>query len=259
MEDEQKGTERKEVHQGEATGRRPGSTPGTALASPDALAVANRAAESVGLDLQELADLFVDGGLAVMPSNDGITESYTLEELGKRLWSTMQEVSPSKRSEWFHGLLPAQQVAVIVVLRDRGFRTQVIAQEFAMKPLHVIKVWNEHCDNLGAQVVGLRLNTIAGQMQLAAERAQDIAADKGDAATFWRVEKDKIAVLQSLGIVDRAIHKIEHTHKFDEQQRAEIDALVELRQKQERRGEEIKEIEAEVVDRPPEMESYDAE
>lgn len=205
-------------------------------------------AASEGMTLQQLSDAVAESGLLALPPSDGITQRYTLEDLGLKFWGEMQAVPRNRRKEWFQTLVPTQQIALVVVLRDRGKSTQTLANELGVHPLEISRVWNKHADELGAQVVGLRLDTIAGQIQLESERAQEVAMDKGDASTYWRIAKDRVSVYQGLGIVDRAIHKVEHTHKFDEQQKQEIEALLDLRQKKERRLEEIKQIESEEFD-----------
>jgi len=207
--------------------------------------------------VEELADILVDGGIAALPPSDGITKRYTLEDLGVRLWSQMSATLPSRRAEWFAKLAPTHQIAVIVTLRDRGFSSHAIARDFKIDPLHVTRTFNQHADDLGAQVVGLRLNTIAGQMQLVAERAMEMEMERGNGRAAWSIEKDRISVLQSLGIVDQAVHKSEVTHKFDEATRAEIEALAELRRKQDVQRETIKVIEAEVFDAAPRELGYE--
>jgi hypothetical protein len=214
-----------------------------------------RAAEAVGLSVEELANLVVESGITALPPSDGITDTYTLKDLGTRLWATMQEHPVSARGTWFNGLSPTQQTAVIVTLRDKGFASQVIANDFQISIMDVNRTWNKHADDLGAQVVGIRLNTIAGNLQIVAERAQQGAMLKEDHATVWRIQKEFTSALQSLGITDRAIHKVEVTHKFDDQKKATLDKLVELELKKERRGEEVKLIDATVIDEVPEFEA----
>lgn len=228
------------------------------LADPKAFALIQKAAAAVGLTAEGLADLMVESGATALPPSDGITDRYTLKDLGTRLWGTMQEQPVAARAAWFHGLTSTQRIAVIVTLREKGFATQVIAQEFKVPMMDVLRVWNEHADNLGGQVVGIRLNTIAGNLQLVAERAQQGAMEKQDWSTMWRIQKDLTAVMQTLGIVDRAIHKVEVTHKFDEQKQTELEAMLDLERKKARRAEEVKLIEAEVSDTLPELEEdYD--
>lgn len=218
------------------------------IAASDAFQRAQAAAAAVGLSVEELADLLVDGGVTALPPSDGVTSTYTLEDLGLRLWGEMQRRSPSRRAEWFHGLAPAQRTAMVVVLRDRGFASSTIAREFRIPEREVVTAYNAHADDLGAQVVGLRLNTIAGQMTAVYERAMELEARNGNGKAMWSIEKERIGVLQSLGIVDSAVHRSEVTHKFDETARREIEALAELRNKQRIRAEEVRQIEEEVIE-----------
>lgn len=212
------------------------------LADPTAAPRLEAAAAAAGVTVQELADLVFEAGVVPPKAPDGITQRYTLEDLGARLWGTMQTVPRSKRAEWFAGLVPTQRISVIVVLRDQGFRTEVVANELGVPPDEVMRAWNNYGSQLGAQVLGIRLDTIAGQMQLASERAQQIALENGMAAVYWRIEKEKVELLQSLGVVDRAAHRMEVTHKLSDEQRGEIEKIAELRNKQGKRRIEIEEI-----------------
>jgi len=215
------------------------------IGNSSAYDLACRAAASVGMSVEELADVLVDGGITALPPSDGITRTYTLEDLGRRLWAEMNSRPKSRRVEWFHNLTPAQRTAVVVVMRVDGFATSTISREFRIPERDIVAAFNAHADDLGAQVVGLRLNTIAGQMQLVYERAVEMEMRKGNGRAVWAIEKERVGVLQSLGIVDQAVHKSEVTHKFDEQTKAEIEALAELRNKQRIRAEEVKQIEDE--------------
>lgn len=229
------------------------------IGDPEAKAKLAAAAAAVGLELSELADMMVDSGIAAPPT-DEITQKYTLEDLGKRLWGCLQEQPKTKRQEWFDELTPMQQNSLIVVLRDRGFHFEVIANEFAIPVKQVINTWNQYCDELGSQVVGVRLETIAGQLQSHASRAQHMAVEAGDHKGFWKISSEYIGMLQGLGIVDRAIHRVDHqiTHKFEDQRKVEIDAMVALERKKEARFGELKQIEAVVADTPPQLvEDYD--
>lgn len=224
------------------------------LANSDALATAEKAAAAVGCTVEELGNLFVDGGLTALPPSDPITESYTMKELGERLWVTMVEEKKTERMAWFAGLVEVQQIAVVVTFRDRGFAAKTIADDLGITQMIVMRMWAKHCDQLGAQVVGVRLNTIAGQMQMAAERAQEMSIEKKDGRTYWSVEQGKIKMLQELGVIDKAKHRIEVTHKVEGEQEENVRALLELERKKLRRAEEIKQIEAAEIDEVPEME-----
>lgn len=228
--------------------------PAGALGNPDAQALVTKAALAVGLDREKLVDLVVDSGLLNMPASDGVTRTYTLLDLGYKLWVEMQSGLTTERAAFYDKLAPAQKIALVVTLRDRGFAPQTIASTFRLKAADVNRTWNEYADDLGAQVVGVRLSTIVGNLQLVAHRAQEGAVQAEDWSLLWKIQKELTQQLQSVGIVDRAVHRVdhEHTHKMDEDQKREIEAMVDLREKQRKREEELKHAEATIVDSVPE-------
>jgi hypothetical protein len=198
----------------------------------------------------QLIDFIVDSGLTALPPSDGIAQTFTLEDLGRHLWNTMQQHPVSGRAKWFHGLAETQQRAIVVVLRSRGFASHNIAREFSVSERSVRETWDKYASDLGAQVVGVRLDHIAGELRNRAEQVIEKLMQNGKPEVAFRVQKDYIKLLQDLGIVDRAIHRIEHTHKLDDEQAAEIQKMVDLKNKQERRKkelEQVKEAEFDVV------------
>lgn len=232
-----------------------------ALADPRAQEKLEAAAKAAGLGLRELADLVVESGVAPAPQSDGVTLRYTLQDLGKRMWADLAAQPRDERAEWFSKLVPAQKAAIIVVLRDEGFRTEVIANDFGISAKDVMRTWNTYASEMGSQVVGIRLDTIVGQLQMGAEKAIEMATLKGDHAALWRINKELVSTLQSVGIVDKAIHRVEVSHKLDDQQKEELEALASLRNKQHKRLLEVEEIkEAETEEIPEELyEDYDVE
>lgn len=228
------------------------------LADAAAGDILRRAASAVDLELEDLINLAVDAGASVAPPQaDHATERFTLEDLGSRMWTLMATTAPSERPAWFEGLVETQKVSLLVFLRHRGYSSSSIAREFEIDPQTVQATYNRMADELGTQVVNVRLNTIVGQLQIAAERASEGAMQKDDWSTFWRIQKELIGLLQSLGIVDQAIHRVkmehehkhDHTVKFEEQARAEIDRIVALERKKLARSEELKRLEV-TVDAP---------
>jgi len=214
-----------------------------AVADPTAKAKLDAAAAAAGLSLQDLADLIFEAGVVPPPSPDGLTKRYSLQDLGKKLAVELQTKVRDSRAAWFHALVPVQQKALICVLREEGYPTETIARELRIDPCDVMRTWNTYASELGSQVVGLRLDTIAGQVQISYEKAMELALQKGDGRAVFAIEKDRIAVLQGLGITEKAVHRVEVTHKMDEEQKAELERLVELRGKQERRRIEIEQLE----------------
>jgi hypothetical protein len=163
-------------------------------------------------------------------------------------------VAPERRPEWFGRLVESQQIALVTVLRTRGYSSVVVAQDFGIPELEVNKIYNRYADDLGAQVVNVRLNTLVGHLQLLSERSTEVAAQKQDAATMWRIGKEMIGILQSLGIVKQAIRKVEVAHKFEDQQKAEVDALLDLERMKRERIQEIADAESISTDAVPQLE-----
>ena len=62
-----------------------------------------------------------------------------------------------------------------------------------------------------------------------------------------------VKILQSLGIVDQAIHRVEVTHKLEDNKQAEIQAMLELEQKKNRRRIEIEKSNTETIDPVPQL------
>ena len=80
---------------------------------------------------------------------------------------------------------------------------------------------------------------MVGHMQLAAERAPEGTMKKDDWGTVWRIQKEMIGFLQSLGIVKKAIQRVEVAHTLDDQKSAELNALLDLERKKRARREEL--------------------
>ncbi len=226
------------------------------LRDPGSLAKLSVAAKAAGLTLEDLVNLVVDSGAVTLPP-DGMTMEFTLRDLGLGLYTDLQKQPKPARAAWYGELTKTQQTAVVVTLKDRGYSTMLIGQELDVPQDEVMRTWNKHADNLGAQVVGMRLSTIAGQLYLMGERAQLGASESGDWSLFWRIAKELTKAYADLGIVDRAVHRVEVTHKFDEQKQEEIDQMLKLQDMERKRDEELKKIEVEVYDTAPDLEDYD--
>lgn len=232
------------------------ATAASALVDPAARQKLEAAAEAAGLTLAQLVDLVHDSGAMSIPPDapDGVTFTLTLGELGKRMWAELQQVLVPERAEWFSKLLEPQQIAMIVTLRDEGFRPEIISRELGIPSVRVREVHDQYADRIGAQVTQIRLSTIAGHVQLAAERAMEGLKAEGDWKGYFAVQRDVVKVLQSLGIVDQAIHRVEVTHKIEDNRQAEIDAILEIERKKQRRRIEIETATGAKLDEVPVLE-----
>lgn len=229
---------------------------GSALLRADARALLEKAMAATGLTMAQLVDLVHDSGAMATPpdSPDGVTRTVTLADLGTRMWAELQQEQKEDRSAWFAKLLPPQQVALVVAVADKGFRPEVIARDLGLPTARVREILDQYADRIGAQVTQVRLSTIAGHVQLAAERAMEGCAKADDWKGYFGIQKDMVKILQSLGIVDQAIHRVEVTHKIEDNTKAEIDAMLELERKRQRRMDEIAQAQGVQLDQVPQLE-----
>jgi hypothetical protein len=229
------------------------------LGDSPALETLSLAAKAVGLTTEQLVNLVVDSGAMALPPPDGATEQLTLTELGAHLRAQLSQQPRLLRPEWFRKLSKVQRGAVVVALRTHGASTHAIAMEFNVPAVEVNDVYNAHVDKIGQNVTNVRLTMIVGQMQIIAERAQQGAMEKNDWSTYWRIQKDLIGQLQSLGVVDKAIHRVEVMHSLGDREKENIEQLAQLRAKQLARRKEIKLVTAGVTDSVPEEFTTDDE
>lgn len=211
-----------------------------------------KAAEAAGVStVEELVDLVVDSGVSARPPVDGLTQRFTLEDLGARLHAVAVTRPRSARAEWFDKLVPTQKTAVVTTLRHRGYSPLSISNDFGITELEIERIYSQNRTELGSQVLGIRLDTLVGRIWAAKERAQEMSMKKNDAATFWRIEKDATGVLQDLGVVKRAAHRVEVVDKAADVKAAALERLVSLAEKKALRRKEIAVVGAEVVEALP--------
>jgi hypothetical protein len=224
-----------------------------AIASGNAKDLLKEAAEAVGMDPKALAKLAIDAyGAKLVPKGD---DTITRKELGLTLWRELQAIDKANRGDWYQKLADEQQVSLIVALRHEGYRSDVIARDLKISQYTVTELYNRYADTVGAQVSFIRINTILGIMTSDLELAQEGLRKDGDWGAFWRARKEYIKLLQDLGIVERAVQRIEVTHNFEQAKQAEIDSILELERKKKVRLEEIKRAEFTVTsdDRVPQI------
>ena len=215
---------------------------GSALLDSDAKEKLKKAARYVGLSVAQLVDLaYHHGALTPGEKERGVSNGLTLGDLGKRMWGDLQKVMQGDRARWFHELLEPQQVALIATLMDQGYRPEVIGLELQVPSVRVREIMHSYADKIGFQVTEMRLTTIAGNLQQVAERAMEGLLQSGDFKGYFMVEKQRIELLQSLGIVDRAIQRLEVTHKDEtgSSVQNDIEAMIEIERKRQARIEEI--------------------
>ncbi|GBE23838.1 hypothetical protein BMS3Bbin02_00103 [bacterium BMS3Bbin02] len=211
-----------------------------------------KAAAAAGVNtVEQLVDLVVDSGVSARPPVDGLTQRFTLEELGLRMWTVAVSKPRGERAEWFSKLVPAQQTAIITTLRHRGYSPLSISNDLGVTEMKVAQVYAKNRTELGSQVLGVRLDTLVGQIWAAKERAQEMAMKKNDAATFWRIEDSSTKLLQELGVVKRAAHKVELTVKAEDAKAAAVERMASIAEKRAVRRLELKTLEGDMIESLP--------
>ncbi len=211
-----------------------------------------KAAAAAGVaTVEQLVDLVVDSGVSARPPVDGLTQRFTLEDLGLRMWSVAVTKPRGLRAEWFAKLTPTQKTAIVTTLRHRGYSPLSISNDLGVTEMEVAKTYAKNRTELGAQVLGVRLDTLVGQIWAAKERAQEMAMKKDDAATFWRIEDSSTKLLQELGVVSRAAHRVELTVKAADAKAAAVGRLSAIADKRAVRRLELQTLDAEVVEELP--------
>lgn len=211
-----------------------------------------KAAAAAGVaTVEQLVDLVVDSGVSARPPVDGLTERFTLENLGLRMWSVAVTKPRGLRAEWFEKLVPAQKTAIITTLRHRGYSALSISNDLGVPETEIEKTYAQNRTELGAQVLGVRLDTLVGQIWAAKARAQEGSAGKGDWATYWRIEDSSTKLLQELGVLSRAAHRVELTVKAADAKAAAVGRLSVIAEKRAVRRLELQTLDAEVVEELP--------
>lgn len=218
-----------------------------ALGDPEVHARLQRAAEAAGLQsVSELADVLADSGFGGSPPDDVLTERMTLQDLGERLHAVAANTERTERKTWFARLVETQKHALITTLRATGYSPLAISNDLGVDQLEVEKIYAKHATKLGAQVLGIRLDTLAGQLAMAKHRAQELAKD--EPSTYWRIEKDYVSILQDLGVIERAAHRVEIVHQAEDKKKAALERLTKIARQQAVRMEEIKRADFEMVE-----------
>jgi hypothetical protein len=184
------------------------------------------AAEAIGVSVSDLGLMLVDAGLVDVKPEQG--ESLSLEALGQRLAVKKSDVPLDQRPEFFSNLTQIQKAALICHLKNRGHSSVTIGVEFDFGANAVTRIYNEYAANIGANVLELRQETVAGiiqlQMEAAIERIRTLPShapsneDDNPDFTYSELDKEKLSwqvfkegnrMLRDLGIVSDAPRKAE--------------------------------------------------
>lgn len=160
-----------------------------------------------------------------------LTASMTVADVGQALyWKLYRD---KEKKGFFKKLSEEQQAMLVAYLTHIGFAPQTIAIELDTSEQAVREHWARYADKLGQHVIGIRLQTLVGDLKAKADQLFQSAMAEGKLPLAWKITTDFVKVLQDLNIVERAAQKQEVTHKLelDEADLMELDGLMELRKK----------------------------
>lgn len=189
-----------------------------------------------------------------------------MEDLGAELGAQLAEHTGSgedaeqRRKAFFAGLLPLQQDALLLHLSESEHKSLAqLAVAFKVPLPRLRQALNEAILKKGEWVQSVSMEHVVGAMVMAAERSMRELAQEGSWAAYWKVQKELAGKLEDLGIVRRTPKRLDVTvHGIDDLQKQELERLLELERKQERRSEEIKRAQVSLIDALPAHNSRDA-
>lgn len=211
------------------------------------------AAEAIGTDVGALGMMLVDAGL--VPLKQDLGESISLERLGQKLAIDARETPFDERPSFYRGLSEIQKAALICHLKNRGFSSVTIAREYEVGPAQITKLYNQYAQNIGANVLEMRQDTVAGliqlQMEAAIERVRQLPShDTGEGEfSYSEIDKEKLSwqifregqrMLRDIGVVADAPKKLDVSVSSRDISREDaLKRLEELTEKENRRKIEI--------------------
>src|SRR5690348_12650628 len=175
----------------------------TAATAGDAAVLIEQAADAAGMTVEQLAKTVIDlyGKKLAKPTAH---ERLSRKELGLALWRDLQRIAKPNRGAWYQELADEQKISLIVALRHEGYRSDVIARDLNIPQNQVTELYNRYADTVGAQVSMVRVSTILGAVTSDLELAQEGLRKDGDWKGFWAARAKYVALLQDLGVVERA-------------------------------------------------------
>ena len=204
-----------------------------ATADPELRARVQAAIEAGGFNSEaELAEALTSTTTPRQVAELGsLTTALTVEDVGYALY--MKLYQQSDKAKFFKKLMDDQKGMLIVYLTHVGFSPPAIAANLDVSEAYVHQCWSLYADKLGQQVMGIRLQTLVGDLKAKADQLYEVAMRDGKTQLAWKITTDFVGQLQELNIVERAVHRQEVTHKveLDEADLLELDELMSLRRK----------------------------
>ncbi len=178
---------------------------------------------------------------------------------GLRVWQWLCQREPKLWPSLCAELPMDQKATLILHLLCNGHAAVTIANKLGLMPNFVKDLWRDYTSRVGDDVMGITLPSLVGRIDARAEALVEMAALDGRPDRAWKIEKERVELLQDLGVVERAAKRYEvahqHTLKADDsanaETKAEVDRILELERKQRESAERVKRINARVMDSVP--------
>lgn len=172
-------------------------------------------------------------------------------------WLSMREFKlwPSLVIE----LQPEQRASLVLHLLCKGHAAVTIANKLGLMPNLVKDIWRDYTAKVGDDVMGITLPSLVGRIDSRAEALVEMAVEEGRPDRAWKIEKERVQLLQDLGVVERASKRYEVAHQHtlragdaaDAETQAEVDRILDLERKRRESGERVKRIDARIMDHVP--------
>jgi hypothetical protein len=180
---------------------------------------------------------------------------------GRNVWDWLCQREPARWSTLVAELQPEQRTSLVVHLLCKGHAATTVANRLGLMPNLVRDVWRDYAARIGEELLGITLPTMVGRIESRADELYEMAVEQDRPDRAWKIEKERVELYQSLGLVDRATKRFEvaHTHTLakdpsqDSETQAEIQRLIALEKKRAESAERVKRIDVRMMDSlPPE-------
>jgi len=178
---------------------------------------------------------------------------------GLRVWQWLSGREFARWPSLVAELEVEQKVSLCLHLLCKGHAAVIVANKLGLMPNFVKDLWRDYTARVGEDVMGITLPSLVGRIDSRAESLVEMAVEDGRPDRAWKIEKERVELLQDLGVVERAAKRYEVAHQHtlkagdaaDAETQAEVERIVDLERKRRESGERVKRINARVMDHVP--------
>jgi hypothetical protein len=181
------------------------------------------------------------------------------EKAGLRIWQWLSQSEFARWPSLCAELDNEQKIALCLHLLCKGHAALTVANKLGFMPHFVKDIWRDYTAKVGDDVMGITLPSLVGRIDAYADALRDMAIDLEKPERAWKIEKERIELLQDLGVVERAAKRYEVAHQHtlkaegsaDAEVQAEVNRILEIERKRRESSERVKRIDARVMDSLP--------